>query len=220
MYKFNKTVNNSNKHIYGGDKFMNKLIITLMCIVVVIGAMITAVVIYTPKENEVPQDITTKIAEENIIDDCTEEYEEMQNEMLETDSQEEKISPNASITFKVTFEQCGHTTSNYQDIPEELVNQTKEGLQEKYKDWEVEQFSDTQIVLNKTEEGSCKEHYIVRDREGMVTIFEILEDGTEKEYESTDIATEYLTENDKINMEKGIEVNGKQNLNQLIEDFE
>ena len=36
----------------------------------------------------------------------------------------------------------------------------------------------------------------------------------------TDIATEYLTDTDKVEMEKGIEVNGKQNLNQLIEDFE
>ncbi len=36
----------------------------------------------------------------------------------------------------------------------------------------------------------------------------------------TDIATEYLTDTDKIKMEKGIRVNGKQNLNQLIKDYE
>ena len=43
---------------------------------------------------------------------------------------------------------------------------------------------------------------------------------SEKEYEETDIYTEYLTETDKNNIQKGIYVNGKQNLNQLIEDFE
>ena len=36
----------------------------------------------------------------------------------------------------------------------------------------------------------------------------------------TDISIEYLTESDKINMKDGIRVNSKQELNQLIEDFE
>ena len=51
-------------------------------------------------------------------------------------------------------------------------------------------------------------------------IYNVQKDGTETEYEVTGITTQYLTDTDKINMEKGIEVNGKQNLNQLIEDFE
>jgi len=199
---------------------MNKTIITMISLIVVIIGMITAVVIYKPKEAEEPQDIVTEIAEEEILDDCTDEYEEIQNEILQTNSETEKISPNAAITFKVTYQECGHTISKYQDIPEELVNLTEERLQEKYQDWEIEQFSDTLIVLAKQEKGNCGEHYMVRDRDGVVTIYEVLEDGTEKEYEVTDISTEYLTETDKINMEKGIQVNGKQNLNQLIEDFE
>ena len=74
--------------------------------------------------------------------------------------------------------------------------------------------------MSKEEEGECGEHYIVRENNGKVTIYEILEDGSEKEYEITDIGTEYLTETDKINMQNGIRVNGKQALNQLIEDFE
>ena len=65
------------------------------------------------------------------------------------------------------------------------------------------------------------EYYgVVKDNEGIVTIYEILEDGSQKEYEVTDISTEYLTETDKINIKNGIKVNGKQNLNQLIENFE
>lgn len=199
---------------------MNKIIITMISVIVVIIAMITAVMIYKPKEAEVPQDMATEIAQEEILDECTDEYEEMQSDILQTNSEQEKISPNAAITFKVTYQECGHTTSRYQDIPEELVNVTEEGLKEKYPSWEVEQFSDTQIVLSKQEDRNCGEHYMVRDKAGVVTIYEVLEDETEKEYEVTDISTEYLTETDKMNMEKGIPVNGKQNLNQLIEDFE
>ena len=63
-------------------------------------------------------------------------------------------------------------------------------------------------------------HYIVRNKEGKMVIYEILENGEETEYELTDISIEYLTDTDKLNMEKGVRINGKQELKQYIEDFE
>ena len=61
---------------------------------------------------------------------------------------------------------------------------------------------------------------MVKDKDGMLTIYQILEDGSQKEIETTGVSTEYLPETDKINMKDGMQVNGKQELNQLIEDFE
>lgn len=199
---------------------MNKTIITMISIIVIMAAIITAVVVYKPKESEVPQEIQMEVADEEILDDCTDEYQEMQDQMLEANSSDEKISPNCFITLKKLYKECGHTTSEYLEIPEELVNKTKEDLKEKYENWNIEKFSDTEIILSKEEEGECGEHFMVRDKEGKVTIYEILKDGSEQEYEVTDIWTEYLTQTDKINMQNGIRVNGKQALNQLIEDFE
>ena len=199
---------------------MNKTIIITLCVIIVIIAIITGGIIYNSRENEMSEEIITKVAEENIVDECTEEYEALQEEILKTNAEEEKISPNCFITFRKNHKKCGHQTSQYLEIPEELVNKNKEELQKKYNGWNIKKFSDIEIILSKDEEGGCGEHYIVRDNNGKVTIYEVLEDGSEKEYEVTDISTEYLTDTDKANMEKGIEVNGKQNLNQLIEDFE
>ena len=61
---------------------------------------------------------------------------------------------------------------------------------------------------------------MVKDKEGMITIYQILEDGSQKEIEVTGVSTEYLPETDKLHMKNGIQVNGKQELNQLMEDFE
>ena len=200
---------------------MNRKIIILLSVIIVIIAITTGVLIYKLRENEKSEAIITKIAEEKIVDECTDEYEQMQEEILETNVEEkEKISPNCFITTKKIYIKCGHETSQHLEISEELVNKTKEQLQEKYNGWEIEKFSDTEIILSKYEEGVCGEHYIIRDNNGQVTIYEVLEDGKEQEYEVTNISTEYLTDTDKINMKNGIEVNGKQNLNQLIEDFE
>ncbi len=197
---------------------MNKTIMSIIAIIVIIGAIIIGVQICKPNKEQ--EDIITKVSDEKIEDDCTDEYQEIQEEMLQANSTEEKISPNCFITMKKTYNKCGHTTSKYIAIPKELVNKTKEDLKEKYAGWTIDKFSDTQIVISKKEEGECGEHYIVKDKEGKVVIYKLLEDGTEKEYEVTDISTEYITDTDKINMKNGIKVNGKQELNQLIEDFE
>ena len=199
---------------------MKRIIIILLAIVVIIAAMVTAVFVYMPEENNEAKVEVQDVAVRNNTINEVENVTENRNNMIETNAKEERISPNAFITFKQKYKICGHTTSEFVEVPQEFVNLTEGELKERYSDWTVEKFTDTDIVLNKEVEGSCNEHYVVRDVDGTVTVFHILDDGTEEEYMVTDIATEYLTDTDKIEMEKGIEVNGKQNLNQLIEDFE
>lgn len=195
---------------------MNKIIIMLLSIIVVIAAMVTALIIYMPEKEE-----SVKIANiaQNKVDNDKNEMENVIN-VVETNTNEERISPNAFITFKQTYNECGHTKVEFVEVPQEFVNLTEEELKQKYPEWNVEKFTDTDIILNKDVKGNCNEHYIVKDVNGIVTVFRVLADETEEEYQVTDIATEYLTDTDKIEMEKGIKVNGKQNLNQLIEDYE
>ncbi len=197
---------------------MNKIIIVLLSIIVVIAAMVTALIIYMPEE-EKEENIKIANIAQNEVDDDKNEMENVIN-VVETNTNEERISPNAFITFKQTYNECGHTKVEFVEVPQEFVNLTEEELKQKYPEWNVEKFTDTDIILNKEVEGNCNEHYIVKDVNGIVTVFHVLENGTEEEYQVTDIATEYLTDTDKIEMENGIKVNGKQNLNQLIEDYE
>lgn len=200
---------------------MNKVIVVMICIIVIIGAIFTAIVIFKPEKNKEPNEkIETKVSEE-ILDECTDEYEELENEnMIQANSKEEKVSPYCSFTIKTYYKGCGHTKNEYLELPNELVNCTKEEIEEKYKGYAIEKFASNEIVLYQEKEGECGEHYIVKDKDGKVVIYQKKEDGKEELIEETDIATDYLTETDKINMKNGIEINGKQELNQLIEDFE
>lgn len=178
---------------------MNKLIITMIAIVVVIGAMFTAVAIFTPNRNDDVEKIQTEIAEEEILDDCTDEYEGAEYEdTVKANTQEEKTSPNCSLTTKTYYQKCGHTKSEYTNLPSSFVNLTKEEIQEKYQEYEIENFATNAIVLYQEKEGECGEHYMVKDKDGIVTIYQVLEDGSEKEIETTGITTEYLPETDKI----------------------
>ena len=187
---------------------MNKIITGLVCAIVILGAIITAVAISRPNESEEQLQIETNVADENILDECTDEYEELQeNEMLETDAQEEKISPNCSFTVRTYYKGCGHITSQYNNIPEDLVNKTEAELKEMYPEYMVETFKSNEVVVYVEKEGECGEHYLVKDLDGKVVIYERLSGETEKLLEETSITTDYLPETDKIQMEKGIEVN-------------
>lgn len=198
---------------------MNKVILILVSIIIIIVSIITAVVIYNGEDEEQAK-VSIKNIEENTTNTLNNSINSDNQNVIETNVKEVRISPNAFITFKETYEGCGHTKVDFAEVPEDFVNLSKEELKDKYSDWNIEKFTDTDIILSKDFEGSCDEHFIVKDVDGIVTAFKIKEDGTEEEYEITDIATEYLTDTDKIEMKNGIRVNGKQNLNQLIEDYE
>lgn len=193
---------------------MKRWMVILFLIIVIIVAVFVGVSIYKAqdKNDNIKQEEPNT---ENRIDNV------VKNDVsIDINSEEEKISPNATLILKKTYKECGHSIKDYASIPEELVNLTKDQLEEQYKEWQVEKFTPLDITLVKEIEGTCKEHYKVKLKDGVIAIYEEKVDGSEVLKEITGISTEYLTENDKMELEKGIKVYGKEELNSMIEDYE
>lgn len=200
---------------------MNKISITLICITVIISGIFVAGIILEYNKNKTGEIMQTKkIAEEVILDDCTDEYEDIKNIVQANSNNEEKISPNCSFKQETYYKKCGHTIIKSLKVPQDLINLTKNEVEEKYPNWKIDKFSSNEIIISKEEVGECGEHYLIKDNSGKLVIYMINEDGSEIEFEKTDISTEYLTETDRIDIEKGIRVNGKEELNKFIENFE
>ena len=60
----------------------------------------------------------------------------------------------------------------------------------------------------------------MKEDDGKITVYKINENNEEETYEKTEISVEYLSETDKGKISEGIKVNGIEELNQLLEDFE
>ncbi|MCI9286692.1 MAG: hypothetical protein HFJ57_01680 [Clostridia bacterium] len=196
---------------------MKKWMVILFLIIVIIVAVFIGTSIFKLENNDnnPKQQQEENTNTENKIENV------MKNDIsIDINSEEEKISPNATLILKKTYKECGHSIKDYAAIPEELVNLTKEELEEQYKDWKVEKFTPLDITLTKEIEGKCNEHYILKLKDGVIAIYEEKEDESEVLKEMTGISTEYLTENDKMELEKGIKVYGKEELNSMIEDYE
>lgn len=195
----------------------NKTIMIIIAILLIVFTIYTIYAIFSDDDIE-NSETNTKISEV-IEDECTEEYSE-QEETENVSSSEEKVSANAILILKKYYTKCEHTLNEYVELPQELVNMTKEEVQEQYPDWEVIGFTPEQIILYKEFDDVCGEHFKLRVEDGKVSVYIINSDGTESLYEKTDISSEYLTETDLINMENGLDIYGKEELNKIIEDFE
>lgn len=198
-------------------KNITKIIIASVLLVIIIATITYIISSQNRAEENVPESNT--YISEIIEDECTEEYINEQN-ITSVSSTEEKVAANAILILKKYYTQCDHTINEYVELPQELVNMTKEEVQAQYPDWEVIGFEQGKITLYKEFEDVCGEHFKLRVEDGKVVVYIVNNDGSENLYEKTNISSEYLTETDLINMQDGLEIYGKEELNQIIEDFE
>lgn len=135
-------------------------------------------------------------------------------------SNEKKVSPTANIIVKQLYKDCGHVVTNKFMVPEEIVNKTEDEVKKYYFGWILKNFSSTEIEIYKEVPGICDEHYIIRDVDGTVVVYNIDDEKNENLYAVTEILTKYLPKEDEEKLKQGICIVGKENLFNLLQDYE
>ncbi len=198
---------------------MKKYTIIAIVIVGIILGFLTGIYLYRINKMDDEQEYIAK----TIEDECTAigelDEEELAN-LIQTNNEEEKTSPNCIITLKVYHEACQHLIEKRQNIEEAEVNMTEEELKERFSDWEVQKFTPTEIVLYKEVNEFCNEHYLLKEEDGYITIYKLDENENAEFFDTTEIPTEYLAEEDLEQIRNGIKVYTQKELNKTLEDFE
>ena len=197
---------------------MKKQYIIAICIIAFFTSLIITMNIV--KENKLQNTKKEAKISGKVKDECTEEYTK-ETKIEEVVATKEKVSANSQLIIKKYFKQCDHTINEYVEMPQELVNLTKEEVQNKYNDWKVIGFEPNKVTLYKEFDDMCGEHFKLKVEEGKIVIYQINKEGNQSIYEKTNISSEYLTQTDLISIENGgLDVYGKEELNKIIEDFE
>lgn len=197
---------------------MKKQYIIAICIIAFFTSLIITMNIV--KENKLQNTKKEAKISEKVEGECTEEYTK-ETKIEEVVATKEKVSANSQLIIKKYFKQCDHTINEYVEMPQELVNLTKEEVQNKYNDWKVIGFEPNKVTLYKEFDDMCGEHFKLKVEEGKIVIYQINKEGNQSIYEKTNISSEYLTQTDLISIENGgLDVYGKEELNKIIEDFE
>lgn len=139
---------------------------------------------------------------------------------IQTANIEVKLSPNAMITEKIYYKDCDHLIRKEKDVPEDLVNATEDKIKEKYAGWKVEKFSANDVVVYKELNGFCEEHFVIKEKDGVIAIYTENSQGVIEWKEDTDIVTKYLPDEDLENLKVGVKVQGLKNLYNYLEDYE
>lgn len=191
-------------------------LITFIILLIIEIGILTSFLLFSPKTNNFKEirEEKTLASNNNLSDNVN------STKSILTNYSETITSPYAILIFKREYSECGHITNEKIDIPKQLVNINKEELQKEYKDWTIEQFTSNEIILSKKEEGICNEHYIIKENNGYISVYYIDKYGDEVLKETTGIVTNYLPQTDIEKLEEGIKVNGKEELNATLEDYE
>ncbi len=199
---------------------MKKYTIIVIITIGMILGFLTGIYLY--RINKINNEQKEYVAE-GIEDECTVLGELDANEienLITTNNDEEKTSPNCVITLKVYYEKCGHLIETKKNIEKTEVNLTEEELKQRFSDWELQKFTPTEIILYKEEQEFCNEHYLLKEKDGYITIYKLDENENPKLLNTTEIPTEYLAEEDLEQIRNGIKVYTDKELNKTLEDFE
>ncbi len=190
--------------------------IVILLIVAIITGFFVGVHLYNKEKSkkQLENDIQNVVVHDNKVNNTN-------TVEIQTSRSEEKISINTEVVEEIYYVQCDHLIKTLRKDMKSLVNMTKEELAKKYPKWEIKEFSTEKVTLYKEEQGFCNEHYLVKDVDGIVTIYNMdNEDKINEIIKTTEIETKYLTETDQEDLKEGIRVYTQQKLNKLLEDFE
>lgn len=185
------------------------IIILSICLAMVIYGIIGLLKINMSKYNE----------EVGIVENIQNIDSNIEN-TVSTVSQEKKVLPTTKFALKKFYDECSHFEYEEAELPIELVNLTRQEIEDYYDDWEVEEFSEKKLVLCKEINGYCNEHFLIKLDDNNVNIYRLSTLGEFKKYKETDIVKDYLTKEDIEKLTEGITVYGEGKLSSVLEDFE
>lgn len=201
---------------------MNKKWIICIIVTIIVGFILGAAIAIFSEQNRNNTEGTEIISEKELASITNEVNNNIENNVnsIETVAVDDVVSPNAIIVKKTYYESCDHLIRKVEEVPEDLINKTEEDVKKIYSDWNLEEFTPTQINLYKTASGNCGEHYFVQEHNGVIGIYTVDEYGVKSLKEDTEISTQYLPDEDIQNLKAGVEIIGYTKLMEFLEDYE
>lgn len=133
------------------------------------------------------------------------------------------INNETQLIYKTLYTQCEDIIEEKQKPTSELIGLNKDGFKEyltkNQLDWEIESFSKEKVVLLKQVNKTCPNHYLVSVNKGYIAIYRYDEDSNKELIEQTDISINILPTIDQEKLQKGILVDTRKEVNELLEDY-
>ncbi len=126
------------------------------------------------------------------------------------------------VTYEDYYSLCGHTIKNEETIYNTTVDKVKSDIlsKDENKNYEVSEETNETLTLKRTLDRNCPNHFEVRYENGSIIIDTIVDETIKTRYKTIDIPQELIRPEMLEELNNGIRVDSKEELNLLIEDIE
>ncbi len=151
-------------------------------------------------------------------------YENLDNDMPIIKSDNRYISPNTTIEYIIYYLQCGHHEKKVGKATSDMINMNedmfKSFIQRHNPSWRVTSFSHEKVVIEIDKDQLCKNHYVIGVKDGKIAIFKIDDNGERVLHSILQNAPiSMLKTIDQERLKKGIVVNSKEDISNILENF-
>ena len=128
------------------------------------------------------------------------------------------------VVYKDEYTKCGHTIQSkdmvYGTTLENLKKEENQKQKEKGIIYEVEEESNDQIVYSRKVDQNCPNHFLVKIENNNIVIYNIIDDAAMSVYKKLEVDINTLNPEMLEELNEGIKVDSKEDLNLIIEDIE
>lgn len=128
------------------------------------------------------------------------------------------------VVYKDKYIKCGHTIQSkdmvYGTTLENLKKEENQKQKEKGIIYEVEEESNDQIVYSRKVDQNCPNHFLVKIEKNDIIIYNIIDDAAMSVYKKLEVDMNTLNPEMLEELNEGIKVDSKEDLNLIIEDIE
>lgn len=149
---------------------------------------------------------------------------EEEEDGIEIVKEGDRITPNTFIEKRIHYKECGHTITSLDTGDKDIINMDKKEyenyLKSNYPNLQLISYSNNKIILYGERNHLCEKHFIVGEKDGVLSIFEINKDGEKVVFKSfKNYPLSIFTPMDQENLKKGIIVDSEDELSDVLENF-
>ena len=128
------------------------------------------------------------------------------------------------VVYKDEYTKCGHTIQSKDMVYGTTLENLKEEENKKQKEngilYEVEEESNEQLVYSRKVEQNCPNHFLVKNENNNIVIYNIIDEAAMSVYKKLKVDINTLNPEMLEELNEGIKVDSKEELNLIIEDIE
>lgn len=133
------------------------------------------------------------------------------------------VTNNTKLIFKTYYERTRDTIKQEKNVPTVMVGLSLDELEgylkNNYHGWTVRELNKDYVELYQVSSQISPNHYVIKNYNGYISVFQVNEDGNLKLLNQTEIPVSALSHVDQQKMQEGIVVKGKEGINQILEDY-